>query len=56
MHYKAWNFTQEDNFCRIDVERANTRIVVRTFDTAGTIVRHEVTGERLKTSLPLAPW
>ena len=56
MHYKAWNFTQEDNFCRIDVHRKNPEIVVRTFDETGEIVRDEITRACLKASLPLEPW
>ena len=56
MHYKAWNFTQEDNFCRIDVDRAKARIVVRTFDDEGNIVVQEHTGRKLEDSLALEPW
>ena len=56
MHYEAWNFTQEDNFCRIDIHRENASIVVRTFDDAGEIVRNEVTQSCLQASLPLAAW
>lgn len=41
MHYRAWNFTQEDNYCRIDIDRANARLVVRTFDDDGSLVRNE---------------
>ncbi|MEM7224385.1 MAG: alkaline phosphatase D family protein [Pseudomonadota bacterium] len=56
MHYKAWNFSQEDNFCRVDIDRANAQVVVRTFDDEGEIIRHEVTGAKLEANLPLAPW
>lgn len=35
LDYKAWNFTQEDNFCRIDVEKETARIVVRPYDRKG---------------------
>ena len=56
MHYKAWNFTQEDNFCRIDIDRSNARLVVRTFDDEGEIVRHENTGAKLETTLRLEAW
>ena len=56
MHYKAWNFTQEDNFCRIDIDRKKKQLVVRTFNDRGKIVRHENTGDELVASLPLEPW
>ena len=35
MDYKAYNFTQADNFCRIDIDRGNHRIVVTPFDKKG---------------------
>ncbi len=56
MHYKAWNFTQEDNFCRVDIDRKNARIVVRTFDDEAETVRHERTGVKFEETLPLEPW
>jgi len=35
MDYTAWNFTQVDNFCRVDVDRNNATLTVRVFDDEG---------------------
>jgi alkaline phosphatase D len=35
MNYRASNFTQEDNFCRVDVNWPKRRIEVRTIDQKG---------------------
>lgn len=35
MDYRSWNYTQEDNFCRVDIDRANHRLVVTPFDKKG---------------------
>ena len=35
MDYRSWNYTQEDNFCRVDVDRAHHRLVVTPFDKRG---------------------
>lgn len=35
MNYRAWAFTQEDNFARIDIDTAKNRLVVRYFDRDG---------------------
>lgn len=59
MDYKAWNFSQEDNFCRIDVDQAGHRLVVRVFDWRGNLVQKEsLDGSRqdLISELELAPW
>jgi alkaline phosphatase D len=59
MDYKAWNFTQEDNFCRVDIDRPNHRLVVTVFDTYGRLVTKErADGSRaeLVANLQLEPW
>jgi alkaline phosphatase D len=60
MDYIAWNFTQEDNFCRLDIDRSKHTITVRPFDTEGEIIcKHDWLNqpkERLVTKLELAPW
>jgi len=38
MDYKAWNFTQEDNFCRVDVDQDGSQIEVRPYDKKGRLV------------------
>jgi len=35
MHYKAWGFTQDDNFCRLDVDPAGSELIVQPFDWDG---------------------
>ena len=35
MDYKAYNFTQEDNFCRVDVDPVRHLLIVQPFDTNG---------------------
>jgi alkaline phosphatase D len=58
MDYKAWNFTQEDNFCRIDVDQAGHRLVVHVFDWKGAHVQKDLDGRKqnLISELDLAPW
>lgn len=38
MNYRSWNFTQEDNFCRIDVDQDSASIKVSVFDDKGDAV------------------
>lgn len=38
MNYKAWNFTQEDNYCRVDVDRANQILTIRAFNQRGNLI------------------
>lgn len=59
MNYKAWAFTQDDNFCRIDVRPNSAELEVQMFDWDGNpiITRKQVNSlnsnpERLK----LAKW
>lgn len=59
MDYTASGFTQEDNFCRIDVDRANHRLTVHVFDWKGARVQQEtLDGQRrdLISQLELAAW
>jgi alkaline phosphatase D len=59
MDYRAWNFTQEDNFCRISVDRENRELRVRAFDKNGRVVREEDDHgnmNELDTRLGLAAW
>jgi alkaline phosphatase D len=35
MHYRAFGFTQEDNFSRLDIDRDKNTITVRVFDRSG---------------------
>jgi len=35
MDYRAYNFTQKDNFCRVDVDWANRKMEVIAIDRKG---------------------
>jgi len=39
MDYVASNFTQDDNFCRIDVDRAKAQIRVFPYDNSGELIK-----------------
>lgn len=58
MNYKAWAFTQEDNFARIEIDKAKSRLVVRYYDRDGEPIA--VLDEKDKTvkenTLALAPF
>ena len=41
MDYTAGNFTQEDNFCRVEIDKAKAQIIVTTYDKDGEIVEEE---------------
>ena len=60
MEYQAWNFTQDDNYCRIDVDRASASITVSPFNTEGELIRKRDwlnrPTDRLIAKLELAPW
>ena len=59
MNYRAWNFTQKDNYCRIDVDKANHAVTVRAFDAKGELIEERTAagGKReIRTRLELAPW
>lgn len=59
LHYRAWGFTQDDNFTRIDLDPASAELHVQMFDWDGVPIetrkqdgRFSRTAERL----PLAAW
>ena len=58
MHYRAWGFTQEDNFCRIDIDRGNACLHVRYFDQGGgpISVRDDNENPVTQIDLSLAGW
>jgi alkaline phosphatase D len=61
MDYRAWNFTQEDNYCRIDVKRENHTITVLPFDKYGKLIEQGswipgVKSKPLIAKLQMAPW
>ena len=60
MDYRAWNFTQENNFCRVDIDRGNHRIVVRPYDSDGAPVKRGgwfgKSATEVVSELQLSPW
>jgi alkaline phosphatase D len=57
-HYRSWGFTQEDNFCRVDLDKAAHSAKVQVFNRDGKVVK--VTNERGELAwenvLRLTPW
>lgn len=59
MDYRAWNFSQEDNFCRVTVARGHHQLIVEVIGRNG---KHIITKGPLKmpadltSVLDLAPW
>jgi alkaline phosphatase D len=59
MDYRAWNFTQDDNFCRLTVTRANHQLIVEVIGRDG---KHIITRGPLRmpadltSVLDMAPW
>lgn len=60
MHYKAWNFAQDDNFCRVDLNRAEGKMVVTSFGTDGKVLEKGgwfgAAGTPIRSELNLAEW
>jgi len=59
MDYTAWNFTQEDNFCRLTIDRGAHSLVSRVFGWNGAPVEIEAPGgtkQPLEATLSLEPW
>lgn len=58
MHYNAWAFTQEDNFCRIDIDRNAHALTVRYYNRDGRQIQLADRQGRLvmEDVLPLAAW
>jgi alkaline phosphatase D len=58
MHYRSYGFTQEDNFCRLELDREAATLTVRVFDRDGVPV--EVASEHgelvMASVLKLARW
>jgi alkaline phosphatase D len=57
MNYRAWAFTQEDNYARIDIDTANNQLVVRYFDREGEPIEVLDSKDKKVTQniLPLVP-
>ena len=48
MDYRAWNFTQEDNFCRLDLCPETHKLTVMAMDRKGEIIRKkDLMGHRM---------
>lgn len=59
MDYRAWNFSQEDNFSHIAVDRDSGELRVTVYDKRGQVVVEENREGRrypLEATLSLAPW
>jgi alkaline phosphatase D len=54
MDYRAKGFTQEDNFCRLKVDRATHKLVIEVFGKDGEPVKKK--NRRLRTEFTLAEW
>ncbi len=55
MNYKAWNFTQKDNFCRVDINKKLNQIKVTPYDAKGNIITNSK-GKKLVSTLKLSSW
>ena len=59
MDYKAWNFTQEDNYCLVDIDRGKAEITVGAFNSDGHIIQKKLDDGRtrkLEGKLQLTEW
>jgi alkaline phosphatase D len=61
MDYRAWNFCQEDNFCRVDLDAARHSLRVTALNKDGEVIRKrnwlgQATGKPIVSDLQLAPW
>jgi alkaline phosphatase D len=59
MDYRAWNFTQEDNFCRIEIDRKKHQITVTAYNRHGEIIeetKKDETREQVVGTLDLSKW
>lgn len=59
MDYQASNFTQEDNFCRIDIDRKKRQLIVRAFDKNGNLIKEQTQSgksKRIETKFKLVEW
>lgn len=53
MNYKAWNFTQQDNFCRVEIDPVKHHLIVTPFGTDGGQL---LKGGNSQHSLQLTAW
>jgi alkaline phosphatase D len=58
MNYRSWGYTQEDNYCRIDIDRQRHEMQVRYYARDGGLltITDEGGGKTGVNALPLAPW
>ena len=59
MSYKAWGFTQKDNFCRVDIDRESAEIRVTMMNDRGKAIRTAKAGGALNKGpqkLKLSEW
>ena len=59
MDYTAFGFTQEDNFCRIDIDKAQATLTVRVYDWEGKRIQARAADgstRDLESVLRLAAW
>lgn len=59
MDYQAWNFTQEDNFCRLDLNATAHKLTVTAMDKKGKVIHKKgrldrSTDEKIISELELA--
>jgi alkaline phosphatase D len=53
LHYEAFNFTQQDNFCRVEVDSNKKCLRVSAYDYNGKLIEEEKPGAGWD---PLKPW
>ena len=59
MNYRAWSFSQDDNYCRIDVNPGTSELVVQFFDWDGNPIETRKKNDNLTNAperLKLAKW
>jgi alkaline phosphatase D len=61
MHYRSFGYTQEDNFSRLDINKAHATLTVRVFDRDGRLIVNRQDDDDMKKRpltnvLKLAPW
>jgi alkaline phosphatase D len=59
MNYRAWSFSQDDNFCRIDINPDTSELAVQFFDWDGDPIETRKKNDKLTNAperLKLAKW
>jgi alkaline phosphatase D len=58
MNYRAWAFTQEDNFCRVDIDKGSHSLSVRYYGRDSDILKvaDEKGAQVTVNTLPMARW